>query len=165
MIATERLLLRRFTDADADAYAAILMKPEVTRYLGSGQGATGEGIAALREQFQAVWNDGYGVFAVVEQATGSLIGHCGIRPIPDGRIELLYAYDPATWGKGYATEAGRAALDYAREHFPVAEVIGMAYPQNHGSIAVLEKLGFQRIGTEQHFGHDLILLQLDVNRN
>ena len=158
IITTSRLKLRPFLDTDIESYIKIMTNPAVTRYLGSGKEMTKPDVEKLLTEFKAVWDASYGVFAVFERVNGNLIGHCGIRAIPDGRVELLYAYDPTTWGKGYATEAGKAVLAYGEEHFSLTEVIGIAYPQNKGSVVVLEKLGFKHVGTEAHFGSELELL-------
>ena len=155
-IKTDRLLLRRPTEGDIAQYIEIMTKPEVTRYLGSGtplpRERADEGVGRLLAMFESAWDGGHGVFAVVESASSKIIGYCGIRPIPDGRIEILYGYDPSAWGKGYATEAGKAVLVYGKENFGITELIAMSYPQNKGSIAVIEKLGFERVGEEEHFG-------------
>jgi len=156
------LLIRRFSETDKEQYVEIMTNPEVTKYLGSGKGMTKEDALKLLTHFEAVWNDGYGVFAVIEIASGDVIGHCGVRLIDDGRIELLYAYTPTAWGKGYATEAGDAVLGYAKEKFIAKEIIAMSYPQNKGSIAVIKKLGFKNIGQEEHFGSLLEVFSLDM---
>ena len=162
IIQTERLEIRRFTEADTEPYADILTKPEVSQYLGAGNTIPRENAVRAVASWNSVRDSGYGVFAVVERASDKLIGHCGIRPIPDGRIELLYAYDPASWGKGYATEAGRAVLEYGKENFEFTELIAMSYPQNKGSIGVIKKLGFESIGQEEHFGKMLDVFILKV---
>jgi len=161
-IITERLELRCFVEADTEAYIEIMTKPTVTQYLGSGKDCSREDAIAAMARFEAVWDNGYGIFAVIEQARNKLIGYCGIRQIPDGRVELLYAYDPSSWGKGYATEAGEAVLTYARENFSLTKVIAMSYPQNVGSISVIKKLGFDSIGQEEHFGKMLEVFVLEI---
>ncbi|MCL1899443.1 MAG: GNAT family N-acetyltransferase [Promicromonosporaceae bacterium] len=145
---TERLELRYFRRADHGAYAAMWEKPEFYRYLGDGTPKP----ADFAARFATSLSFSRGVFAVVVRATRELIGHCGIRPIPDGRIELLYAYDPTAWGQGYATEAARAVLEYGRAHFEIDELIAMAYPANAASGNVIRKLGFTLMGQEEHFG-------------
>jgi len=166
-IKTQRLIIVRFTENDAKAYSKIMAKPEVTRYLASGKSWPKEQAEKMAKESISRWEDicekGYGVFAVKEIESGQLIGHCGIKPLADGRLEFLYAYDTAAWGKGYATEAGHAILDYGRDNFGVKEIIGMAYPKNVGSIKVLKKLGFENIGEEEHFGNSLTVLSLKFN--
>ena len=150
-IITERLELRRFRQADKVQYVKILTNPDVYRYLGDGTGATPE----FAEKILTAYSFSRGIFAVVEKESGQLIGHCGIRPIPDGRIELLYAYDPDAWGKGYGTEAGKAVLEYGKAHFEIDEIIAMAYSENPASIGIMKKLGFEHLGKEKHFDNML----------
>jgi len=161
-IITKRLNIRRFRETDREQYVEIMTNPAVTKYLGNGKGMTKKDVEKLLSQFEVAWNDGYGVFAVTETTSGNVIGHCGIRPISDGRTEILYAYTPTTWGKGYATEAGNAVLGYAKDNFTITELIAMSYPQNKGSIAVITKMGFKNIGQEEHFGNLLEVFSLDM---
>ena len=161
-ITTNRLKIRRFTETDIEQYTKIMTNPEVTKYLGSGKGITEKDVKKLLSNFESAWDSGYGVFAVIEISSNSVIGHCGIRPIDDGRIEILYAYDPSSWGKGYATEAGNAVLTYAKNNFNLNEVIAMSYPENKGSIAVIKKMGFKHIGQEEHFGNLLDVFALAI---
>ena len=157
-IMTERLEIRRFRQADKEQYTKIMTNPTVYKYLGSGEGLDEAGAQKLLTFFSF----SRGVFAVVEKKSGNLIGHCGIRPIPDGRIELLYAYDPSAWGKGHGTEAAAAVLEYGKENFEIDELIAMAYPENPASIGIIKKLGFKSIGQEEHFGKMLEVYSLKL---
>jgi len=150
-ITTERLEFRRFRQADKEAYTKMWTKSEFYRYLGDGKGVE----TGVPEKMVTFYSFNRGMFAVVEKASGKLIGHCGIRPIPDGRIELLYAYDPEFWNKGYGTEAAKAVLEYGKANLEMGELIAMAYPENPGSIGIMKKLGFISIGQEEHFGKTL----------
>jgi len=157
MITTERLLLRRFTAQDEQEYADIMTDPNVYRYLGTGQGIPREAIGRMMENLDASWGHGLGVYAVIERLSGELIGHCGLRGLPCGRKELLYAYAQESWGKGYATEAAKAVLQ-AHDTRPL---IAVAYPENPGSINVIKKLGFRRTEQEKMFGKVLESFILD----
>ena len=148
MITTERLLLRQFTPEDEPAYADIMTKPEVYRYLGTGQSIPRESAGRSIMMWNSTFGHGLGVYAVVERCSGKLIGHCGVRGLPCGRKEILYAFDDSAWGKGYATEAGKAVL----ENHPVRPLIAVSYPGNSGSIGVIKKLGFCHVGQEEMFG-------------
>ena len=91
-IITNRLEIRKFHPKDKEAYVRIMTQSAVTKYLGSGTTMTEKNVENMLTSFQF----SAGIFAVVERASSNVIGYCGIRPIPDGRIELLYAYDRAT---------------------------------------------------------------------
>jgi len=148
MITTERLLLRKFTDQDEQAYADIMTNPSVYRYLGTGQPVPRDAIARSIMSWNSTFGHGLGVYAVVEQLSGKLIGHCGVRGLPCGRKEILYAFDESAWGKGYATEAAKAVL----EHHTMRLLIAVSYPENPASIGVIKKLGFRHVGQEEMFG-------------
>jgi len=145
---TERLMLRRFTTADEQPYADIMANPNVYRYLGTGQGIPRENIGRMIESWEGTWGHGLGVYAVVERESGKLIGHCGVRGLPCGRKEILYAYCDTAWGKGYATEAAKAVLQ-AHDTRPL---VAVSYPENPASIGVIKKLGFRHVGQEMMFG-------------
>jgi len=155
---TERLEIRRFRQRDKEEYVKIITNPDVYKYLGDGKGIDRDSA----QKMVTFYSFSLGIFAVVEKASGRLIGHCGIRPIPDCRIELLYAYDPNAWGKGYGTEAAKAVLDYGRENLEIDELIGVAYPENPSSIGIMRKLGFKSIGKEEHFGKMLEVFALPM---
>ena len=73
----------------------------------------------------------------------------------------MYALQPAHWGRGLATEAAAATLDWAFEHLDLEEVIGLARPDNAASRRVLEKLGLSYAGiSERHYGDRLSLYRL-----
>ncbi|MCL2360446.1 MAG: GNAT family N-acetyltransferase [Defluviitaleaceae bacterium] len=157
MINTERLTLRRFTPTDEQAYADIMTDPNVYRFLGTGQGLPREQIGRMIDSLNSTWGHGLGVYAVIEKDSGKLIGHCGVRGLPCGRKEILYAYCQSSWGKGYATEAAKAVL----ETHTARPLIAVSYPENPASIGVLTKLGFRHIGQEQMFGKTLESFVLD----
>ena len=113
-VETERLDLRPFEAGDVDWYAAIRAKPEVVRHLPGGEptAARARPIAeATAPHFAGLWREvGYGPWAVVERQSGRPLGHAGVRLLPElGETEILYMLDTPAWGRGYATEAGRAA--------------------------------------------------------
>ena len=157
MIATERLFLRQFTEQDEQAYADVMTNPSVYRYLGTGQGTPREMMGRMIMSWNSTFGHGLGVYAVVEQVSDKLIGHCGVRGLPCGRKEILYAFDESTWGKGYATEAAKAVL----KHHAMRPLIAVSYPENPASINVIKKLGFCHVGQEEMFGKVLELFVLE----
>ena len=117
VLETARLILRPFDAGDAPAHAALYADPDVTRYLPGGPFPP-DAVPARSERsltrFAEHWRKhGWGVWAVVDKATAGLIGQCGLNHLPDGSdVELLYALSRPSWGRGLATEAGRAALEH-----------------------------------------------------
>jgi RimJ/RimL family protein N-acetyltransferase len=140
---TDRLLLRPFTAADFDAYAAIHGDPEVTRYL-TGPMARWEAWRSMA-MFAGHWQlRGYGQWAIEEKATGRFVGRAGLHN-PDGwpGPEVGWTFARDCWGKGYATEAGRAAMTYAFDTLGWDHIISVIHPENVRSIRVAERLGLR----------------------
>jgi RimJ/RimL family protein N-acetyltransferase len=140
-LVTERLELRRWRQADLDAYAAIVADPEVTRYLGGPL----DRVLAWRQIALFVGHRelrGWTNSAVVERATGRLIGRGGLWQ-PEGwpDLEVGWVLDRNVWGRGYATELGAAVRDAAFGELGVAHVISIIDPANVASVAVAERIG------------------------
>jgi RimJ/RimL family protein N-acetyltransferase len=90
---------------------------------------------------------GFGNCCVFEKATGHLIGNCGIRWMTVRTatvLNLMYRFDPRVWGRGYATEASRAILDWACQNLPGQVVLARVRPGNLASQAVARKVGLRR---------------------
>lgn len=93
---------------------------------------------------------GYAMLAVDDKATGTFIGHCGIRPVDEGagqEIDLAYHYTTASWHKGYATEAAVAVLTHGLASLGLDCIMAVAMQENIGSWRVMEKAGmrYQRL--------------------
>ena len=156
---TERLRLRMFRDDDLDAYARIVADPEVMRYLGDGQ--TLDRVGAWRQMAMILghWTlRGYGLWAVEERATGALIGRIGCYN-PEGwpGFEVGWVLARAYWGKGYATEGARRALEYAFRELGRDHVISLIYPANAASTRVAERIGEKLEGRTSLYGHDVLI--------
>ena len=147
IVTTARLRLRPFAAGDVDAYAAIRADPEVMRHMPGGAARAAraaEDAARIVPGFAAAWRDvGYGPWAVEDRTTGGLLGHGGLRLLPElgGETEILYLLARAAWGRGLATEIALAARDVGRLRFGLPLLAGYAAPANLASCRVLEKAG------------------------
>jgi [ribosomal protein S5]-alanine N-acetyltransferase len=145
-IETERLVLRPFAERDLDAYAAVLQSPEVRASLhlpdDIGREQAWQQMAMWLGQWQL---RGTGQWALEERATGAFVGRAGSH-WPERAdwpgIEIGWTLHPAHWGKGYATEAGRAAVEHTFAHHAVDEIYSIILPENSASQAVARRLGF-----------------------
>ena len=154
---TERLLLRLFRADDLDAYAEMVSDPEVVRFLGNGRPASRldawQHLAIALGSWQL---RGYGVWAVEEKESGNLVGRVGfIHPEGWPGIELAWTLARPHWGRGFATEAARACLDYGFREAGMDHVISLIHPDNHRSIAVARRLGEREEGTTDLFGKEV----------
>jgi ribosomal-protein-alanine N-acetyltransferase len=163
-IYTERLLLRKFDICDFENYYNILKQEEVSMWLGSGKRKSQDDVKRIMKNFENHWieND-YGVWAVINRQTNELIGQCGFNILEDTKeTELLYAFDPKFWGRGYATEASIAAIKFLSENFKLNRLVSLVYPNNDMSSNVIKKIGFEYKGIEEHFGAELLYYELDL---
>jgi [ribosomal protein S5]-alanine N-acetyltransferase len=159
-LTTARLHLRPFTLADHDAIHAVYADPDVMRFVGHGAHATmAETSSALRVYGDVLARRGYSFLAVTERATGAVVGDGGLHPLggtgPD--VELGYTLARQAWGKGYATELGRALVDYAFGVLQVGRVVAQVEPANAASRRVLAKLGMAEQGERTAYGRPHLL--------
>jgi len=156
---TERLILRPFREADAAVFCELFQDPDVVRFIGDGQTPSREDCWRAVAGWLGHWMmRGYGPWAVTERASGTFIGRVGIHfPESWPGPELGYALGKPFWGKGYATEAARAARDWAFAERDFAELISLIDPLNLASIGVATRLGETLRGPGELRGHALLV--------
>lgn len=161
---TERLLLRKFEPNDLDAYTArIFGDAEVLRYLPKRDAPAHERAQKTMDFFNAHWDKfPYGPWAVVEKASGELMGHCGLRFLDEiQETEVLYALGQDYWGKGYATEAARASVEFGFNQVGLERIIALAVPENIASRKVMEHCGLKYEKDVQLFGLNCVYYALN----
>ncbi len=147
-IRTGRTLLRQWKDSDLPGWIAMNADLEVRRYfptVHTPEEAAGEA-ARIRA---AIAQRGWGPWAIEIPGEVPFAGFVGLL-VPAFQahfvpaVEIGWRLARATWGKGYATEAARAALDFAFAQLELPEVVSMTVPDNAPSQAVMQRLGFSR---------------------
>jgi len=143
---TERLVLRPFHESDLDAYTAVLQTAEVRASLHLPDGVGRYDAWSSMAQQLGQWElRGTGQWALEEKVTGAFVGRAGLHR-PERAdwpgIEVGWALHPGAWGKGYATEAGAASVDYAFAHHDVDAIYSCILGENTRSQAVARRLGF-----------------------
>jgi RimJ/RimL family protein N-acetyltransferase len=158
-LVTERMLLRRFTDADADWLVELHGDPRVMRFIDDGQPVAASVVAAgtlpaILSGYEEL-PDGLGIFAAAERPAGNPLGWFGLRPpasigldhAPSDTAELGYRLFPAAWGRGYATEGARALVRHAFTGLGLERVVATTMTVNMASRRVLEKAGLSLVRT------------------
>lgn len=170
MLETERLILRPLRGDDFDDYAAMMADPDVAGGLAEGDGATrGGGPGGPPEKAglepMDAWRNlamfighreirGFSHWALVEKGTGLFVGRAGPwRPHGFPGLGVGWCLARAHWGKGYASEAGRAALAYCFSMLDAEEVISLILPGNDRSIAVAERIGHRHLRDTEYRGN------------
>jgi ribosomal-protein-alanine N-acetyltransferase len=144
---TERLILRPWTEADRAPFAAMNADPEVRRFFSSLQTRAESDKSAdfLAGQFERT---PYGPWAVEipgEAAFAGFVGPWETPPDvrPHGAVEIGWRLARAFWGRGYATEAARAALDFVFREEYLDAIVAFVVPANAASRAVMQRIGLR----------------------
>jgi ribosomal-protein-alanine N-acetyltransferase len=159
---TQRLLIRPFVEADADAVFRYRQDPEVMRFIPGGADKSLEDTQRVIDKY----NDhqqayGFSKWAIVLKETGQLIGDSGLLLLERGPdFELGYRLIRKCWHMGFATEAGHAWLRAAFSQLSLQRVVAFAHPDHSASIRVMSKLGmrFERHG--RFYGMEAILYSI-----
>ncbi len=166
VVETERLSLRGHRLEDFSDCAAMWADPVVTRHLG-GKPFSEEETWARFLRYVGHWGlMGFGYWAIEEKETGRFIGELGfadfkrdIDPSIKGVPELGWVLASRAHGKGYATEAARAAIAWGETHFAKARTVCIIHPENLASIRVAEKCGYKQLQRATYKNHATLLFE------
>lgn len=159
---TKRLRHRAFVAGDAEAFYALNGDPEVMRLTGEALVPSLQAAAEAIANYPDFDEIGYGRWACVLKDTGRVIGFCGLKYLQDlGAVDVGYRFLPQYWGRGLATEACKASLEFGFHQLRLDQIIGLVIPQNFASIRVLEKAGMKSTG---EFLYDGILARRYAKR-
>lgn len=155
-ITTPRLILRAFTEEDVDPIHRILSGKDVLRYFPrTDPPSRGQVRRMILGQLKHWRERGFGLWAVERRSKRELIGRSGLQYLPQTEeVEVDYLLSRAFWGKGFATEAAQASLQYGFEELGLESVVGIVHPEHKASQRVLEKLGMRLAQRTQYFGMD-----------
>ena len=165
-IETERLILRAWTKADFKPWFAIMQHPDVHRHFGPepiGLEECWRRLAAAVGGWQLL---GFGTWAVERKAGGALIGNVGLfnawrdlNPQFGEEPEMGWIFAAETHGQGLASEACRAALDWAEANLPPTPVWAIIAPANEPSMKLAQKLGFEALHESLYHGEPTAVLR------
>lgn len=153
-IETPRLILRDWSAEDILPFADINSNPHVMKYF----------LKALTEEeslgfYNRIQNEfsqcGYGLYAVEKREDGAFIGYTGFHGIPldidfAPGVEIGWRLRHDDWNKGYATEAAKACLLYAKEHIPFDTIWSFTSLSNKSSERVMQKIGMTKVKEFPH---------------
>lgn len=172
MMNTERLILRQWKQTDHSTFIKMGSDPEVMKYFHEIL-TPQKSIEMAEKIYELIEQNGWGFWAVELKDTGEFIGFIGLHYQP-----TLFEFSPCVeigwrllkkyWGKGYATEGGRAALTYAFEKLNLNKVVAFTACVNKPSEAVMRKLGMKKVRQFKHpelpaghFLQDHVLYEID----
>jgi RimJ/RimL family protein N-acetyltransferase len=145
VLETERLILRHLEEDDAPFILNLLNQPSFLRFIGD------KGVRNLDQAREYMLSGpvasyaqhGYGLY-LTQLRDGTPIGMCGLvrREVLD-HPDVGYAFLPEYWSQGYAFEAARAVMVYAREGLKLGMILAIVSPDNESSIRLLNRLGLR----------------------
>lgn len=149
---TTRLAARPLQPADLPALLDVYGDADAMRWVGEGRAITTEECIAWLEVTAANYQrHGYGMCALVERESGTVVGFCGlVHPGGQPEAEIKYAFRRSCWGRGFATEAARALLAWGAARHGLRRVIATTAPENTASHRVLTKAGMRAAGLRQN---------------
>ena len=155
IIETDRLILREFTMDDPALIYDLNLNPDVIRYTRDPLKDLAHAAEVLEKTIipqYALYN--HGRWAVHVKPSQEFIGWCGLKYRPElNEIDLGYRFRKEAWGKGYATEAAYASIQYGFEKLGLKIITGRAEIGNTGSCKVLEKCKMTFMGIEEVDGY------------
>jgi ribosomal-protein-alanine N-acetyltransferase len=162
---TARLMLRAFEPGDVAAIERLFGDPVVMRYVGAGGALPPEAARRALERWSTdARTRDHSIWALVEHSGSDVIGWCGLQNLPaSDKVEVAWLLDRPYWGRGYATEAARAALTIGFERAGLREIVAIAHHENAASLNVMRKLGMQPGGTVRYFERDMALFSIGAD--
>jgi RimJ/RimL family protein N-acetyltransferase len=165
VLTTPRLVMRGHTAGDLDAVAAMWGNVAVARHI-SGRPFTREDAWARLLRYAGHWSLlGFGYW-LIEARAGGFVGEAGfgdferdIEPGLGGVLEAGWIVTPGEQGKGYATEAMRAALAWADRQLPGRRSVCMIAPDNAPSLRVARKCGYAEYARTTYKDEPTMLLE------
>lgn len=150
ILESERLLFRDHEPPDLDAYCEMEADPEVRRYVGGYPRPRDAAESKFRKGLHRPADNRLWMWATVYKPEGLYIGRCGVFPhfgFP-GEGSLGFYLARAYWGRGLATEAGRALVNFGFRELGLMRIVTAIQVGNVASVRVVEKLGFKLVRTE-----------------
>lgn len=146
---TDRIGFSKWNTADIELAKVLWGNPDVTKFI-CASGCFSDEDIQKRLLLEIENENKYQVqyWPIFDLNSTELIGCCGLRPYKKNQYEIGFHLRPEYWGKGYATEAATAVIDYAFHHFHAKGLFAGHNPKNAISRKVLLKLGFVYISDE-----------------
>ena len=142
LFSSERLYFRRFLAEDAESLFLLNSDPDVIKYTGDPPFESIDSAHRFIAEYDHYKKHGFGRWAVLKKEDNKFIGWCGLKYNEENDIDIGFRFFQNEWGKGYASEAAKATIEYGANNLSIQRIIGRAAKQNIASLRILEKLGF-----------------------
>jgi Acetyltransferases, including N-acetylases of ribosomal proteins len=165
---TPRLRLEPYNDSHFEGLRVMESDPLVMRYISNGIAKTPEETWEGIRRVKARWEQyGFSWWAIKETSSGAIVGAACLQHLAnvDGApLEIGWRLVPEHNGKGYATEAAKAIIDFAAERAGATYLVAVADPENIPSQRVMQRLGMTYKAIEQHYDVPCVVYELNIRR-
>ena len=150
--------MKQFCEADAKYLFELNSDPDVTKYVGEGAYNSIDEVYEVIRNYNQYEKYRQGRLNMFDKQTGEYIGWCGLKYLEAEQItDLGYRLMKRHWGKGYATEAAIACLDYGFNTLNLEKIIGKAMKENIASINIFKKLGLTYSHDDECAAHPAVV--------
>jgi len=144
ILRTPRLILREFIPGDAEGMYLLNNDPDVIRFTGDDPFKSIGEASELIRNYDQYKKYGYGRWTILTESSSEYLGWCGLNHNKDTKeTDIGFRLIKSEWGKGIATEAAIACVEFGFNHFGLNKITGKAMKENTSSIRVLEKTGMR----------------------
>jgi len=163
---TERLKLEPYNDSHYEGLRVMDNDPGVMRNINKGIVKTPEETWENIRRVQTRWQKyGFSWWAIREKSSGAIIGAACLQHLANvegAPLEIGWRLVPKQNGKGYATEAAKAIIDFASEQIGSTYLVAVADPENIPSQRVMQRLGMTYKALEQHYDVPCVVYELKL---
>lgn len=158
---TDRLKLQPLKNEDAEVLHSIYQSEGVLRYFPNPNPPALEKVQKFIIGQREHWERHcYGNWGILPEGGSKIIGWTGLQYLPElEETEVGFLLDRPAWGKGYATEAAQASMQFGFEQIGLDHIIALVHPANLGSQRVIEKCGMTYVETLSLWGIELMRYQ------
>ncbi len=161
ILETDRLKLRELGPDDAAFAFELNADPQVVRYTGDEPFASVEAAQAFLAGYADYRVHGMGRWLVVRKSDGEALGWCGLKRHPTGEVDVGYRFFRRHWGKGYATEACAACIEYGFRELGLEQIVAHAMVDNAASIRVMVKCHMSFSSADEQHGQNAVIYRIE----
>ena len=158
-IKTDRLYLRLLQQDDIENLSILNSDPDVRQFFPDGVQSREQTEERIQDFLSFYKNHGLPCFVMFELASGEFVGRGGFGPI-NGEVEVGYLLHKKYWGKGYATEALSALLEWAKQNIKTEYIIALTPLAHIASQRVIQKCGMKNYRQAEAYGVDCVFYRI-----
>lgn len=165
ILKSERLILRQFFKDDEPYIFKLHNDADVMKYISSNKGHYSheecrEFITRQIKYYAS--HPGLGIWAAVNKSKGEFIGWVALKDLDNSEyIEVGYRLLKEHWGKGYATDATKALINYGFNKLDLDKITAVALPENKASTNVMQKAGMKYVGIKKYYNADVVFYEIN----